>query len=157
MLVIYTSTDRHSDSKYILDYVNEPWYISIRGNHEELFIASHEAQWTPFDNSVKCLKQNGGEWAWLLSDVERRMIYESFKVLPLAIELLLPEDMVVGIVHAECPYNDWEKFKVITKAELEWDGEATAQWSRSKYDRNDETIINGVDLLMVGNESDCLR
>lgn len=142
--------DRGPYSKYILDYVNEPWHISIRGNHEELFIASHDVQWMPDNNSVKCLKVNGGEWAWEVTEIERKMIYESFKVLPLAIELLLPEDTVVGIIHAEVPYNDWEQFKAITKAELEWDGEATAQWARSWYSQSYSGTVKGVDCVLAG-------
>lgn len=146
------TTDRHIDSRYVLDYVNEPWFISIQGNHCKMYIDAFESHWHPNNRSVLTLKAHGGDWIWNsgLTDLDKIMIHEAFSNMPIAIELLLPNDHKVGIIHAACPYNDWDKFKVITKAELEWDGLATAQWSRTKYDKQDHSDVAGVDVLLVG-------
>ena len=78
-----------------------------------------------------------------------KAIYESFKSLPLAIELLTPT-VKIGIVHAQVPYNNWDEFKKMTKPELEWNGEATAQWARTNYDKKLSIQVGGVDLVLVG-------
>ncbi len=76
-------------------------------------------------------------------------IYNSFKSLPLAIEIESPKGLI-GIIHAEVPYGDWEKFRGITKAELEWNGTAVAQWARTKYDKQDSSDVKGLYKCFVG-------
>lgn len=141
------STDRGSLSHTILDYLNEPWIHSIRGNHEELFIDAHDEGWKGW--STDCLLVNGGIWICSLQDEQLNAIYESFISLPFAIELLTPTEKI-GIVHAQCPYNDWEQFKSITKAEFNYDGKAHCQWARTNYDYKKQIIVKGVDRLLVG-------
>lgn len=141
------NTDRGPDSCHVLDYLYEPWYISIAGNHEALYIGAYEENWE--GGFTNCLVSNGGAWVGVLSEVECKSIYEAFKEMPLAIEILLPNEKV-GIIHAECPYGDWDAFSKITKAELDWDGLNIAQWVMDKYDKQDTTHIKGVDRLYVG-------
>lgn len=143
------NTDRGPDSCHVLDYLYEPWYISIAGNHEEIFIGAYEEGFNECKAYSGCLFDNGGDWARTLMPAHAKAIYEAFKELPLAIEILLPNEKV-GIIHAECPYGDWDAFSKITKAELDWDGLNTAQWARDKYDKQDTTHIKGVDRLYVG-------
>lgn len=141
------STDRHSDSKYILDYINEPWFISVQGNHCTMLIDAYE---NPNDrNAYEMLYFNGGQWYYDLEPEHQKQIYESYKSLPVAIEVETSLGKV-GIVHAQCPYNDWNKFKEMTDSELAWNGKATLQWARSNYDRKYDDIIKGVDVLLVG-------
>jgi serine/threonine protein phosphatase 1 len=143
------NVDRGGDSKYILDYINEPWFISIQGNHEALFIDAFECEWSPESGAVHTLKAHGGDWIWNMSDSEKLNIYESFKSLPLGLELITPIGNI-GIVHAEVPYNDWDQFKGITKAELDWDGKTTAQWARSWYSRRYNGNVKGIDMVLAG-------
>lgn len=140
-------TDRGPHSSTFLDYAHIP---SVRGNHEQMFIDGFESGWAEDDRSVKTLKAHGGDWIWRLNEIEKLMIYQAFTEMPLGIELLLPNDQKVGIIHAEVPYNDWDQFKNITKAELEWDGQATAQWARSWYTRRYQGQVKGIDLVLVG-------
>lgn len=143
-------TDRGVDSRYVLDYINEPWIGSVQGNHCQMFIDGFESHWHPNNRSVLTLKAHGGDWIWTMTDLEKILIHEAFSALPIGIEILLPNGEVVGIIHAEVPYNDWDQFKSITKAELEWDGKATAQWARSWYTRRYNGSVKGVDLVLVG-------
>lgn len=146
------TTDRHIDSKYVLDYVNEPWFNSVQGNHCKMYIDAFESHWHPNNRSVLTLKAHGGDWIWNsgLTDLDKILIHEAFSNMPIGIELLLPDDVVIGIIHAACPYSDWNAFKSITSAELEWNGLATAQWSRTKYDRKADYSVKGLDVLLVG-------
>lgn len=144
-------TDRGPDSKHVLDYLYEPWVHSVRGNHEEMFIEAFESHWHPTNRSVLTLKAHGGEWIWRdLNDLDKILIHEAFSSLPLGIEIIMPEGHRVGIVHAEVPYNDWNQFRDITKAELEWDGQATAQWARTWYKKGYCGDVKGVDLVLCG-------
>lgn len=139
--------DRGPDSSHVLDYLNEPWIYCIRGNHEQMLIAAYEE---PNNRQVfELLFCNGGAWYYDLKPDHQKAIYESFKSLPLAIELLIPTEKI-GIIHAQCPYNNWDEFKKMTKAELEFNGAATAQWARTNYDKQADIQVKGVDRLMVG-------
>ena len=137
--------DRGPDSQYVLDYLNEPWVYCIRGNHEQLLIDAYDEGFN--GPSTNCLLGNGGIWIASVSVDLMKAIYESFKSLPLALEVLTPTEKI-GIIHAQCPYNNWEEFKKMTKPELEYDGAATAQWARSNYQKN--ITVKGVDRLLVG-------
>lgn len=143
--------DRGPDSQYVLDYLNEPWVYCIRANHEQLLIQTVEDGFS--GPAARCLYENGGEWFFNMLDQGQtstiKAIYESFKSLPLAIELLTSTEKI-GIVHAQVPYNNWDEFKKMTKSELELDGEATAMWSRHNYYYKIAVQVEGVDRVLVG-------
>lgn len=140
--------DRGPDSKYVLDYIYEPWLHSIQGNHEAMLIDAYENP--DCRQAYQMLFYNGGEWFYDIDEQHQKAIYQAFKELPLSIELLLPNNVKVGIVHADCPFNDWNKWTNITKAELEWNGKATAHWSRRNYDRGVPVNVKGVDFVLTG-------
>lgn len=144
--------DRGPDSQHVLNYLNEPWIYCIRGNHEQLLIQSFEDGFV--GPAARCLYENGGDWVFELMDAGKlqtvQAIYESFKSLPLAIELGTKSGKRVGIVHAEVPYGDWERFKGMTQEELDHDGQAVAQWARTRYDRQEVTNVTGIDYVLVG-------
>ena len=142
------NNDRHADSKYVLDYLSEPCFISICGNHETMVIDAYENP--DCRQAYQMLFCNGGEWWYDIDECHQKAIYQVFKELPLYIELLLPNDLKVGIIHADTPYNDWDEWSNITKAELEWNGKATCQWSRRNYDRQEPVHVKGVDFLLTG-------
>lgn len=139
--------DRNPDSTNILDYIYEPWFHSIRGNHEEMLITAFENPTSR--NAYEMLYCNGGEWFYDCTPEKQKAIYEAFKSLPLAIEIETPKGLI-GLIHAQVPFNDWEQFRGSTKAELEWNGYATAQWARTKYDKKDATDVKGLYKLFCG-------
>ena len=140
--------DRGPQSNEVLDWLQEPWVYSTRANHEEMLIQAFEDG--EESNAAGMLAINGGMWFYDQTEDQKKAIYEAFKSLPLAIELESRSGKKVGIVHAEVPYGDWEQFKNITKAELKWNGEAVAQWARTKYDRQNQDFVKNIDLVLVG-------
>lgn len=140
--------DRGPDSKYVLDYLCETWLHSIQANHESMVIDAVD-YWND-RQAYQMLFCNGGEWFYDLDEITQKAIYQAFKELPFSIELLLPNDVKVGIVHADCPYNDWDQWTNITKAEFDWNGKATAQWSRRNIDRGLPVNVKGVDFILTG-------
>lgn len=139
--------DRGPDSKYVLDYIYEPWIHSIQANHEAMLIHAYENKLT--GHAARMLYSNGGEWYWDLEEDIQKAVYEAFKSLPLAIEIESASGLI-GIIHAEVPYGDWEKFRSISDIELEYSGEAVAQWARTKYDKQDRSIVKGLHKCYVG-------
>lgn len=144
--------DRGPDSKYVLDYLNEPWVHSLRGNHDQMYMEGFESHWHPNNRSVLTLKAHGGNWIWNagLTDLDKILIYEAFAAMPFGMELLLPSGHKLGMIHAEVPYNDWNAWLNITQAELDWDGLATAQWARRWYQSSYQGKVANIDLVLVG-------
>lgn len=140
-------TDRGAYSSRVLQYLNEPWVESVRGNHEQLFIATVEECFN--GPASRCLWENGGEWVFDMYDNgkmdEIMAIYETFKSLPIAIELLTDKEKI-GIVHAEVPYNDWNRFR----EEVHPLEEEITQWARTNYDRGKDVVVGGVDRILCG-------
>lgn len=139
--------DRNPDSTNILDYIYEPYIHSVRGNHEEMLIQAYENKL--LGQVARMLYSNGGEWYWDCNPEKQKAIYEAFKSLPLAIEIESPNGLI-GVIHAEVPYGDWEKFRNISDIELEYNGEAIAQWARTKYDKQDDSDVKGLYKCFVG-------
>lgn len=143
--------DRGPHSDWVLDYLNEPWFLSVRGNHCQMVVDYYESlarDETEYKNlAARLLYENGGEWYFDQPPEVQKVVYESFSSLPLGIELKL-SDAVVGVVHAQVPWSDWDRFK-----ETPWeDAEAVALWARSKYDtpgRFDDNV-QGVDWVISG-------
>ena len=140
-------TDRGAYSSRVLQYLNTPWVASVRGNHEQLFIATVEEGFN--GPASRCLWENGGEWVFDMYDNgkmdEIMAIYETFKSLPIAIELLTDKEKI-GIVHAQVPYNDWDRFK----EESHPKEEEITQWARSNYVSGKEVVVGGVDRVLCG-------
>lgn len=151
LFVLGDWTDRGPDSKHVLDYVNEPWVESLRGNHCQMFIDGFESHWHPNNRSVLTLKAHGGDWIWNsgLTDLDKILIHEAFSAMPLGIELLLSHGRKVGMVHAEVPYHDWDKWVDIVESEREHT-QAVALWARRWYDSQFTGQVKGVDFVMVG-------
>ncbi|WP_136067740.1 metallophosphoesterase [Modicisalibacter radicis] len=130
--------DRGPDSRACLELVFEPWFHSVRGNHEEL--ASQALQGGDWALWV----ENGGGWA--LNEQPRRLaalLHEALARMPYAIEVAL-DDARVGIVHAEPP-DDW--------AALAQQGHALRQrltWARRRIASRCETRVSNIDAVVVG-------
>lgn len=140
--------DRGPQSADILDWLQEPWVYSTRANHEQMVISAME-DWQD-RQAYLMLFCNGGGWFYDIGEEQRLAIYHMFKSLPLAIELESRSGKKVGIVHAEVPCGDWKWFSEMTDAELRWNGEAVAQWARTKYDKQDKTAVKNIDEVYVG-------
>lgn len=85
--------------------MDEPWFRTLRGNHEEMCIRS------PYDLHIRDIQApNGGGWFYLLSQIQQLEIIERFKQLHLVIEVQL-EHKKMGVLHADIGIHDWNAFK----------------------------------------------
>lgn len=94
--------DRGDESPRVLEYLAQPWFHAILGNHEVMLLKAYDSD----DPSVyNWWHYWGGDWAKDFSKAQLQTYYEAFRQLPVAIELTLKNHRKVGLVHAELP-ND---------------------------------------------------
>ena len=97
--------DRGAENLACISLLDEAWFYTVRGNHEEMCIKSAH------DPKIKEIHaRNGGEWFYQLSQIQRLEIIERFKQLPLVIEVQL-KNKKIGVVHADIDIHDWNVFK----------------------------------------------
>ena len=137
--------DRGMSSESVLEYLDKPNIHVIKANHEDMFIKSFDEGWC--GRQTDRFISNGGYWVDGMLEYEIKAIYDFFTSLPTAIKLELNKE-TIGIVHAECS-DDWDVFTVDIESNCE-DAYVRAIWGRSRYANRDETIVRGVDRVLVG-------
>lgn len=132
--------DRGPESIRFSDYIFEPWFHAVRGNHEQLQLQHHS-------NELRV--QNGGRWFVNEWEDSQREIRALIGQLPVAIDVQTKHGLV-GIVHANVPFEDWALFT--KRLELGW-GEQLVQyatWDRSRWryrDRDSSPVENVAHIL----------
>ncbi|EPC03721.1 serine/threonine protein phosphatase [Litchfieldella anticariensis FP35 = DSM 16096] len=130
--------DRGPSSLECLQLPFEPWFHSVRGNHELL---AHDAfelgRWGMW-------LLNGGVWVRDEDPQEvRERLREALPHMPYAFEIEV-EGARVGIVHAEPP-TDWSMIVPGDDAL-----EHHLVWSRRRIERRDTSRVTGIDGVVVG-------
>lgn len=95
--------DRGPKSAEVLALLDEPWFASIKGNHEDLLVEAESG-----NNDMHVC--NGGAWFAFLSPEERKRLADKVRDLPVAITVTTPSGRTVGLVHADMPGTDWQEF-----------------------------------------------
>jgi len=139
--------DRGPESHMALQWLQQPWLETVRGNHEDFCLVSG------VDGVNVIHAKNGGAWYGKLSSDERAELCNTIASLPYLIEVNMPEGEKIGIVHAEIFSTDWQE--VCTKLENEQclEGsriESLLLTSRNIIYRDLDVAIIGVDRLYVG-------
>ena len=97
--------DRGNENLECIGLLDEPWFSTVRGNHEEMCIRA------PVDHKIKDIHaRNGGQWFYQLSLTRQSEISTRFQQLPLVIEVQL-KNKKIGVVHADIDIHDWNAFK----------------------------------------------
>ena len=136
--------DRGTESHLAIDYIYEPWFHSCIGNHEQMAIDF--AFGTGWPMSPMDYAANGGAWNIANSLKERETIALAFQDLPLAMEVETDQGLV-GIIHAECPFDDWNKFK---ESDEDFSVRNVAMWERNRWYNEDRSNVAGLRALVVG-------
>jgi len=133
--------DRGKDSFECLSLPFEPWFRSVLGNHETLAIdALREVGGHAWDVWFA----NGGSWVYLEGVKEVKSIMEeALRYMPLAREFTV-RGVHFGLVHAE-PVWDWQQVTLNAAAHKE-----RLTWGRSRIKQNDESLVEGIDAVLVG-------
>ncbi len=117
--------DRGKDNEDCLALLNEPWFYAVLGNHEHLFINSHQSIEASLLHHA-----NGGLWTKSYADKKlnefRTLIIEK---MPLSITLVTNSGNL-GIIHGSAP-EDWQNLNT-TLAHTE---KLDYLWARSQYNQ----------------------
>ena len=124
--------DRGPHSARALEYLEKPWFYSVKGNHEAMLAASLNYEPGIYDVWMR----NGGEWSEQVSEEVLQQFADIYNELPYIIEV----DTIhgpVGVVHADLPEaENWEKLlSKLEKGKLKDDQLQVMLWSRNSYRR----------------------
>lgn len=133
--------DRGPDSIRALWLLEEPWFFSVIGNHEAMFITRE----TDSDSMVLHVK-NGGAWADKLCLRERHYLLDLLYVkAPLAMTIST-EQGNIGLIHAMAP-NCWSELQ---RSIDDW---VPYLWDTNKYSaslRKNAKKIQSIDAVVHG-------
>ncbi len=122
--------DRGPQSSKALEWLDKPWFVACRGNHEQFAIDSADPEQLEI-----WVEHNGGAWWTELDETQQAAFRKRFSELPLAIEIDT-ESGVVGIVHADVPpLISWDRFVDLLEGRNQ-DAMFYAMWSRNRISGN---------------------
>nr|MDT0252625.1 metallophosphoesterase [Endozoicomonas sp.] len=135
--------DRGPDSEKCLSLMNEPWFFSVRGNHEQCMIdtvrhpSSREvAQW------VLC----GGRWHLKVSSEKMNRYADKASEQPVLMSVDLAGGRKVAICHGDYPLSVWAPDQIESDPDLVW----AVLWSRTRIQTGDDSLVEGIDHIFCG-------
>lgn len=141
--------DRGPESPRALEFLAKPWFLPVRGNHEQMFLDLYQGG-EPNDDVLEAVcRRNGMNWWISQSDEARRSFLRAFAKIPIAAEINTVRG-AVGLVHADVPAGmHWREFLRRISA---GDQAATdvALWSRERILKASTSGVEGIDRLFVG-------
>lgn len=136
--------DRGPQSPLVVDWLDQPWFHAVRGNHEQMALDYLDGNIDPADYDMY-----GGTWFMELRHLDQERIAARFDLLPVALEVETPSGLV-GIVHGDCPFASWEELIEALGSE---DALAVAEFclvSRERIMGSDDSGVTGVARVFVG-------
>jgi len=136
--------DRGKESEECVKWLNKSWFHAVRGNHEQMAIDTFYGEWDAGNYFI-----NGGQWFLGLTNAEQLNFVDMFNELPIAIEIETKSGLV-GIVHAECPVDDWSKLEKELSGERKDLFKEVCLWDRFRSEHNITTVVDNVNKIYVG-------
>lgn len=140
--------DRGPESHRALEFLAQPWFFSVRGNHEAIFLENSNLRGA----DLAWLVQAGAEWWLSLDEKAREELYQAFAMLPFTMGVDTQNGRI-GVVHADIPADyDWDGFV----ADLPKNKylQEYALWSRHRINQFQNgqfpPPVDGLKLLVVG-------
>ena len=136
--------DRGPDSYKVLQLIKEPWFRTVRGNHEQMLIENFDPIYSY--SSRQLHYQNGGAWFFDITNEQAKECFQLVSALPLHLDFEL-NGKKIGIIHADPPYTDWnliKDFSEINKVQQQ------LIWGRTKISSLDDSIIKNIDYVFLG-------
>lgn len=139
--------DRGPQSEESLQWLDQPWFFAVQGNHEVLAVQLDAGQWLDKTN----YRSSGGGWLLDATDAKRHLYAQRFAQMPVAMEVETANGLI-GLVHADCPFPAWNQLRAYLSGEAPADKRTDEifQWSRSRLKRNDRRGVDGVRAMIVG-------
>ena len=150
LIAVGDLVDRGSENEKCIGLLNEHWFTSIKGNHEDFCYKGM------MDDHIKFyhrMRNNGGEWFYSLPEDLMEHIGRRLNQLPILLEVKY-KDKKFGFVHADVPVEDWELLKeMVINDDTQIDSERSVidacLWSRRIVEMDSVTIAQ-VDNVFLG-------
>ena len=139
--------DRGPESVDVLKWLERPWFYAICGNHD--LMTWRRAMGDPIPDVDH--RVHGGGWLDTCVAGVRERIAACLSALPLAIEVETPSG-VVGLVHADFPYDDWQ---AIYGATFSPEDEDACLWSVDRYRMQYSQPVRNVRAVVHGHMTLC--
>jgi serine/threonine protein phosphatase 1 len=136
--------DRGPESEDCLEWLAQPWFHSVLGNHEQMAIDCVQGYFERY-NYIS----NGGAWFLALTKEEQQLYADAFSVLPVMIEVDTPTG-VVGIVHADTVLKSWKELKLALVGHNSEGFTQQCIWSRDRYNYKDTSDVIDIHQVIVG-------
>ena len=134
--------DRGMFSEDVLKWMNYDWFFPVFGNHEALLMGYVE-KLINYEAIIKI----GGEWWFEINEQEQEKIMEYFNLLPIAIEVETSHGKI-GIIHATCPMDSWNDFKLKLEEDDAYKYINKAIWTYCK--NREQHKVNDIESIIVG-------
>jgi serine/threonine protein phosphatase 1 len=134
--------DRGPESHHVLEWLDKPWFHAICGNHD--LMAWRSALGNPYPDVNH--HQHGGAWLDELDVDVKLAIGRRLAELPLVMEVQTPNGLI-GIVHAQCPHDDWELLSNNEPSEADID---CYLWSIDRHQQKISSPIRNVHAVVHG-------
>jgi serine/threonine protein phosphatase 1 len=139
--------NKGKNSNEVIDFVIEHNGHSVLGNHENYLRHACE-------NNINDAMLN---WFYHLHSEQQSKIMQLIQSMPLGITIDTT-DGLVGVVHADVPFNDFDLFKnsevdeklIFTTLESRAGHDACEFFENWHYNKTEDNIIKGVDLVVSG-------
>lgn len=99
--------DRGNENEKCVGLINEDWFVTVKGNHEDFCIQGVSNDHIAFYHKMT---NNGGEWFYKQPEDTQVAIANIFEKLPFMLEVNYCGKKF-GFVHADLPVEDWELAK----------------------------------------------
>lgn len=140
--------DRGPESELALEWLAEPWFFSVKGNHEVMAVEYAAGKLDP-----ELYRVNGGSWFITKSEYDQKQFAQILNDLPVAIEVET-EAGVIGIVHAECPLPDWAAMinALGDPVDIKRREEVfnCCIWSRERHRNFTQDFVGGISMIFSG-------
>lgn len=153
--------DRGENSEQALQWLQQPWFHAVRGNHEDLYLEWRALRHDPgaqtqFEDQVYFRKVNGGRWVRKLDEARHARLEQALAQLPYFLAVPHINGMLAGVVHAELP--DGANWPSLINLPLVEDLRRSMTWGRWRWRGrrgriqapNDSNHIPGLDMLVCG-------
>ena len=141
--------DRGQESFKCLQLLQEAWFFSVQGNHENMMLGGIKAG--PGSDPWRGWMQNGGEW---YSKLTKQQLTTIKTLLPLVTQMPITAIVAtkfnksIGLSHAQPPIMEWSKLK--DGYRLSGDEIWRAMWGREVLRKNLNNPVDGVDITFHG-------
>lgn len=148
LIAVGDLVDRGSENEKCINLLNEKWFKSIRGNHEQFCIDGFQDSSIAFYHRMK---NNGGAWFYNHQEDIQSAIVNKLNKLPVLLEIKY-KNKKYGFIHADVPVQDWDLLK-----EMLMNGDILNErpivdhclWSRNIVNL-DHVDIYGIDNVFLG-------